>query len=278
MTLRSSPKASEKKAKEPSSYYLDAALYEKTFAHRQEDIAFYLRLAEECGGPVLEYGAGAGRVTLGLARAGVSVVAVDSSPAMLTLLRERLGACPKEEQARVKIVRADMRKKGGLGKFPLVLATFNVVGHLPKFEDMALWLARVKEHLSPGGEVVFDVPLPAAEELGSDPEDVFPAPRFKHPVTGAWIRQTERFEYDAVSQMLRVESEFRVEGERDPLVVPLNLRQWFPRELEALMTYEGFTDIRLCADYTDEPALDEVDMLVVRARYGAAKTPRIRGK
>lgn len=215
---------------------------------------------------MLEYGAGAGRVTLPLLRAGIDVTAVDLSEPMLALLRERAEKLTKSERARLTIVRADMRKKTGLGSFPLVLATFNVVGHLPRFEDLALFLRAVKTHLAPGGELVFDVPLPSSEELEADPDELHVAPRFKHPTTGQWIRQTERFEYDPIRQILHVESELTPVGSRVGVTLPLVLRQWFPRELEALLGYEGFENVRLTADYTDAPALADVDMLVVRAR------------
>lgn len=253
-------------AREPDAYYVDAALYERNFAHKTEDIDYYLALAEGTKGPLLEYGAGAGRVTLPLARAGHRVTAVDRSPAMLALLRRRLLEEPEEVRRNVRIVRGDMRRLSNLGRHELVLATFNVVGHLHRFEEFAAFLGHVKAHLRRGGTFVFDVPVPSPEELGADPDDVFPAPRFRHPTTGAWVREEERFAYDAVTQILTVESSLSVDGYPDPLTIPLRLRQWFPKELEALLVYEGFRDVRRFADYTDEPALGEVDMLVVHAR------------
>lgn len=256
--------------KQPSArsleHYGDAALYEATFRQQKHDVAYFVRLAQEHGGPVLEYGAGAGRVTLALAAAGVEVVAVDKSAAMLALLRERRAALPREQAARIRVVSGDMKKKQGLGQFPLILATFNVVGHLETFEEMAQWLARVREHLAPGGLLVFDVPLPAPEELEAEDEELFVAPRFRHPVTGQRMRQTERFEYDPISQVLLVESEFSVVGQPGTWKVPLVLRQWFPRELEALLNYEGFASVQLFSDYSDCPLMEGADMVVVHAR------------
>ena len=43
------------------------------------------------GGPVLDVGAGTGRVTLDLARGGVAVIALDRDPVLLAALRERAG-------------------------------------------------------------------------------------------------------------------------------------------------------------------------------------------
>ena len=46
-----------------------------------EDIDFYVRLAIECGGPVLEIGVGSGRIAVPTALAGIAVVGVDRSSA-----------------------------------------------------------------------------------------------------------------------------------------------------------------------------------------------------
>lgn len=254
-------------------HYLDAALYEATFKKRKHDVAYFVQLAQGSGGPVLEYGAGAGRVTLALARGGIDVVAVDPSRPMLERLQAKLARMPQTVRQRVTVVRGDMRKATGLGKFPLVLATFNVVGHLETFEDMRDFLACARSHLARSGELCFDVPVPAPEELEADPDELHAAPRFKHPLTGQWIRQTERFEYDPIRQLLLVESELHVEGSRETLTVPLVLRQWFPRELEAALHYAGFADVRLHADYSEAPALGDVDMLVVRARVERSRAP-----
>ncbi|MBI2683820.1 MAG: class I SAM-dependent methyltransferase [Actinobacteria bacterium] len=56
-------------------------------AHYADDIAFWLRAARRSGGPVLDLGAAAGRVTVPLAAAGHDVTAVDVDPDMLDALR-----------------------------------------------------------------------------------------------------------------------------------------------------------------------------------------------
>src|SRR5581483_5590973 len=44
--------------------YDDPAYYEKTYANRIDDVAFYVARARRSGGPVLEYGIGHGRVAV----------------------------------------------------------------------------------------------------------------------------------------------------------------------------------------------------------------------
>jgi len=227
-------------------------------------------LAEAVRGPVLEYGCGSGRVTLPLARAGHAVVGVDSSARMLDLLRARLRAARADVRRRVTLRRKDMRTYEPERRFGLVLATFNVVGHLHSFHDMARFLRQAKQALAPGAELVFDVPLPAPEETEADPDERLRLPPLRHPKNGALVAHDERYEYDREKQLLTVESDHWPHGQAsrpgaaNRLTTRLVLRQWFPRELESLLAYEGFS-ARLTADYTGAPLALAEDMMVVHA-------------
>ena len=50
----------------------------------RRDVPFWRSLAVHAGGPVLELGCGTGRIALPIARAGVNVVGIDRSEAMLS--------------------------------------------------------------------------------------------------------------------------------------------------------------------------------------------------
>ncbi len=54
-----------------------------------EDINMWRSLAGRCGDPVLDVGAGTGRVTLDLARQGYAVTALDRDPLLLAELERR---------------------------------------------------------------------------------------------------------------------------------------------------------------------------------------------
>jgi SAM-dependent methyltransferase len=60
----------------------------------RRDLELWLELAAGHSGPVLDVGAGTGRVALELARAGHSVVALDADPALLDELRRRAEGLP----------------------------------------------------------------------------------------------------------------------------------------------------------------------------------------
>ena len=73
-------------------YAHDAPFYDAIHGEDGEDLDFWLPFAAEHGGPILEVGAGTGRIALPLARAGHAVTALDPSPAMLAIARERAAA------------------------------------------------------------------------------------------------------------------------------------------------------------------------------------------
>ncbi len=250
--------------------YDDPGWYDATYRRRRADVRYYVERARQSGGPVLEYGVGSGRVALPTVRAGVSVVGVDASVPMLALLEEKRRRLPEKSAARLRVVRGDMRAVRLRERFQLVTAPFNVVLHLDSRRDMERWLARVREHLLPGGELVFDVSVPQPLDLAADPAVWEKARSFRHPESGRRTELAERFDYDPIRQVLLVESELRTEGAPRPLRVPLIHRQWFPRELEALLHYNGFVDIRFTADFTDLPPDDHVDSLVITCRPGGA--------
>lgn len=64
--------------------------YDLYVGDKSDDIPFYLKYAQEARTPILEIGAGTGRLTIPFARAGHSVVAVDISPSMLANREEQL--------------------------------------------------------------------------------------------------------------------------------------------------------------------------------------------
>jgi SAM-dependent methyltransferase len=246
-----------------TEHYADAAYYTKTYADRTHDVEYYVRRARRSKGPVLEYGIGNGRVAIAIAKAGIAVTGIDLSQAMLDSLAEQLERAPKQLRSRVTFTQGDMREVRLEQRFPLVIAPFNCVLHLYERRDMEAFLARVREHLAPGGRFVFDFSVPHGEDLSRDPEKAYGAPRIRHPTTGELTRYAERFEYDRLRQLLLIKMEFSPEGKSKPWTVPLTHRQYFPREMEALLHYNGFSEIFFTADFTDQAADQHVDSMVV---------------
>jgi len=249
-----------------SAHYEDPAYYAKAYARRRDDVAFYVSIAQRRRGPVLEYGCGNGRISLALARAGTEVTGIDLSPTMLADLRGRLANEPADVRARVRVVAGDMTKKRLSRRFPLVICPFNALLHLYTRVDVERFLARVTEHLEPDGRFVFDVSVPDAEELSRDPQKLHRTRPFVYPGVGR-VKYGERFDYDPLRQVLFVSMEFEpLDPGHEPFVTPLAHRQFYPRELEALLHYNGFTIERLIGDFDGKPDRDTQTLAYVTKR------------
>lgn len=252
-----------------SAHYEDPAYYTKNYRKRTDDVRYYVDLAEASGGPVLEYGCGNGRIALPIARAGVDITGVDLSAPMLADLRARLSREPPEVRRRVTVRHGDMRAVTLRRRFPLVLCTFNAFLHLYTRPDVERFLDRVRRHLAPGGELVFDTSIPEAEELARDPARAFHTPRFLYPTEdgkGTLVRYSERFDYDKIRQVLFVAMEFSPTDGADPWMTPLAHRQFYPAELEALLHYNGFEILMQHGDFDGSPLGPDSDKLITRCR------------
>jgi SAM-dependent methyltransferase len=104
------------------------------------DIGLWLELAAREAGPILDVGAGTGRVAIPLHRAGHEVVALDLDGELLSVLRSR--------EPEIRTVTADAQSFELGQRFGLVIAPMQTVQLL---DDPAAFMAAARRHLSPGG-------------------------------------------------------------------------------------------------------------------------------
>ncbi|MGN6257680.1 MAG: class I SAM-dependent methyltransferase [Solirubrobacterales bacterium] len=134
---------------------------------RSRDCEWYVELARGTGGPVLELGAGSGRITLAVAAAGVPVHAFDRDAGMLAALERKLGALDRERDL-VTPVLGDFRELNLGARFKLVLAPFSVLLYNRSQAQLVECLRRVRQHLLPGGKIAFDVFDPDDEYIAAN--------------------------------------------------------------------------------------------------------------
>jgi SAM-dependent methyltransferase len=168
----------------------------------EADLQLWRELATEAGGPILDLGAGTGRIALDLAAAGHEVTALDSDAVLL----DELAVRARERGLQVGCLKADARSLGPIGLFGLVIAPMQFVQIMGGASGRAGLLAAVAACLGPGGTfaaaisdldeaVAADDAPPPTPDVGqrgdwiysSLPLDVRPEPGG---VAVEWLRQT----------------------------------------------------------------------------------------
>ena len=137
-----------------SDYDAFAAVYDDwTGPIGEEDVDFYVSLAAEARGPVVELAVGNGRVAVPIAlRTGRRVIGVDISPAMLAGASERARAAGVELDLRL----GDMRELVVGERTDLVICPFRSLLHLPGHDDRLRVFRRVAAILEPGGRFAWN--------------------------------------------------------------------------------------------------------------------------
>lgn len=165
------------------------------------DLELWRRLAAVAGGPVLDLGAGTGRVTLDLAAAGHEVTALEHDQ----LLLDELGRRARDRGLSIARWHANARTLTPSERFALVIAPMQFVQIMGGAVQRSELLARVTACLKPGGRFAAAIadldeavaaehaepPLPDVGErsgwvYSSLPLDVRPEPGG---VAVEWLRQ-----------------------------------------------------------------------------------------
>ena len=227
-----------------SEVYWDGLHYDADNASYPADIPFYVKAAKKAGGPVLELACGTGRLTLPIARSGVDITGVDISRPMLSRAREKAAKIGTS----AVFVKADIRSFRLKKKFKLIFIPFNSMQHLHDRVSLERFFSRVKAHLSPGGRFILDVFNPNPHYLVRDADELIPISHYKDPVSGRDILVNESYSYDRAVQAARPVWHYK-RGRRDIGAKKLNMRCFFPLELEMLLHYNGFAIIAKYGDF-----------------------------
>jgi SAM-dependent methyltransferase len=172
---------------------INPSLFHLHHIERDEDVSFWLQLAIEVDGPVLELGCGTGRLLLPLLKSGINLCGLDRNYEMLSYLNSQL---PNQFLGQVKTFQADLGYFHLDREFSLIFLACNTLSTLQE-KTRKSGFSRIYEHLNDKG--VFAVSVPNPVHLASLP--VLGEPEieatFSHPSSGNPIQvssEWRRFE------------------------------------------------------------------------------------
>jgi SAM-dependent methyltransferase len=238
----------------------------------QGDVDWYCAKAQSSGGPVLELGAGTGRVTLAIAATGIAIHALDSDAPMLERLRSKLESAPADVRARTTVVPGDMRTFDLAERFALIICPFRAFLHNVTEADRLACLARVRQHLRPSGRFAFNVFHPSLTFMAQHSGALAGVWRWTgtSPLpSGGWVVQSEANRYDTVAQVVYSLHRYDVFGATGTLertsMLRLQLAYLYPADIRRLLESAGFKAITVKGGFDGRDFSHEGQELVVEA-------------
>ena len=254
---------------EPAALSIDpfaviAPFYDLDLAGYDGDVALYRELAALRGPSVLELGCGTGRVAAAMAAAGLDVVGVDASPAMLAIARDRAASAP------FAIVEGDMRALDLGRRFDSVLIPLGGLQHMETAAEVAAVLVTVARHLSPGGAAVVDVEAPHPQDLEPGPQPL--VEHWTRPWRGGSVTKLVAVEGAPARSLRHVTWHFDVqpaEGALTRLTARFTLRTITAGELELAARLAGLAVTAWHGDYDRSPAEDGDERLIALLEHAS---------
>jgi SAM-dependent methyltransferase len=140
-----------------------ARIYDPWSRSVTEDVGFYVDQALASGGPVVELAVGTGRIAIPIAQAGIEVIGVDSSPAMLAVARSAAEEAGVAERLDLRV--GDLREPPVPERVALVICPFRSLLHMESEDQKLRALRAARELLLGDGRFVFDVFSPSREDI-----------------------------------------------------------------------------------------------------------------
>jgi|KBSMisStandDraft_5_1062788.scaffolds.fasta_scaffold227531_2 SAM-dependent methyltransferase len=252
-----------------------------TDANMRGDEPWYRAKAKACGGPVLELGAGTGRITFGIADDGGEIWALDASRAMLDGLEGKLASRTDAVRRRVHVVQGDMRTFALEPRFALIVIPYRAFLHNLTDADQLACLRQVRRHLRPGGRLAFNVFHPSLEGMAKHAgplTNVWRLGSTRPLVAGGCITESYAVSYDTPNRLIHAQQRY---DEWDPIgtlvrstLSRLTLTYLFPADIRRLLAETGFSDVRIYGGFDEREFSKDGDELVVEARAGTEAPTR----
>ena len=244
------------------------------FQGLRQDVDYFLRLALESAGPILELCSGTGRIAIPMAQKNLDVTCVDISNGMLQALKSNIERVDPQLKKRLELVHCDATKLNlSQREFAMAFIGFNSLLCIPSFEGQRAVLANIAAHLKTGGLLALDIINP----LGLKPEGD-PVPRVfftrKNVHTGnTYTRIAMRGALDADNkqELYGWYDEVQPSGQLNRRHYSAWWRPIFRHEIELMLELAGFEVAKMEGGHSGEAYTAASPRMLIQARKKAVQ-------
>lgn len=223
----------------------DANLYDglNTFLY---DLQFYKKwLPKDKSTRILELCCGSGRLTIPIARE-YQICGVDNSCSMLEQARLKATS----EGLEIDFIEADIRTLDLPDKYDLIFIPFNSIHHLYQNQDLFDTLNVVKKHLKDEGLFLLDCYNPNIHYIVEAEKELNKIAEYNTD-DGRKVLIKQAMKYENKTQINRIEWHYFI-NDLFHSVQNLDMRMYFPQELDTYLKGSGFTIMHKFGSFDEE--------------------------
>jgi len=244
-------------------YELRAETIDYFFPDREDEIEFWEKIASDYGDDILHLMCGTGEISVGLAKKGFDVTAMDLTEAMIYVAEDRI---EEEDIDNIELLNDDARYFNLDKKFDFVFVSTGDFHHFTSEDDIDAFLAKSYAHLKPEGALAIEFfPLPD-EDFKRELKEFDP---LRAPPEGIDVWKTNKTSYDSDTQMLEIKEELFVdkqeEGKGKSGEYEIQLKLFSKEEIKEILEDAGFRDIKFLENHHYTPYLKDSDTWVAIA-------------
>ncbi|MEL6823560.1 MAG: class I SAM-dependent methyltransferase [Calditrichota bacterium] len=226
------------------------------------DLEFYKKwLPKDKEAHILELCCGTGRLTIPIAKDGYDITGVDIMPSML----EQAKAKATEAGLTIPFIEADIRALDLPDKYDLIFIPFNSIHHLYKNEDLFMAFDAVKRYLKKDGLFLLDCFNPNIQYVVEAEKEMQQIAQYKTS-DGREVLIKQNMRYEASTQINRIEWHYYINGEFHS-VQNLDMRLYFPQELDAYLHWKGFKTTNKFGSFNEEAFTDTSEKQIFVCRH-----------
>lgn len=250
--------------------------YKLEYQGKRGDLDFWIKLVKDFkANSILELGVGIGRVLFPLVKAldrqVKKAVGLDIDNNLLVQAQSKLKREYPKIEAKIDLVRADMRSFELKDKFDFIFISFNTFSLIYKLEDRLAVLKRIKKHLKPAGYFAFEVYAADLEKLTQKLKQRRTQKEFIDKQKGIRLARIRIAKYHPASQIIDnkyIFKKYKVGTGKliDEYSTTFKLYKFFPTELGLMLKMAGFSMIHFWGDYSRSEFTDDSGKMIIVAK------------